>query len=407
MVDIESMGVWSDREVAARNEFSAGKSLDQESLSLKRGATKMTNQHVFRGGLIVLCGMVLCAVSFSLTAAPNPKLRIIQTNSAGDNIHIIDPATNKVVGEIKGIEASHGIAASRDGARIYVSEEAQKTLDVVDGKTLEVTKRIPLSGGVPNLIALTPDERWIYVAIRPSWDDVSHFPQIRAQANGGVDVIDTSSLQKVKTIPIKGGIHDLNVTPDGKFVVGGIARDNVPPVNMMTVIDTRTNEVAWTLAMNPSPSPMAISANPDGSTKWVLAQVGGEFNGFAVVDFATHEEIKRIKNPDVAPEQQNHFGPPSASHGIAVTSDQKTLLVNSRLNSALYAYSLPDLKLLGGAALSGKGASWLTITPDDKTAYVANEQTNNVSVVDIKSLKEIARIPVGFVPARNITWFLP
>jgi len=407
VVDIESMGVWSDREVAARNEFSAGKSLDQESLSLKRGATKMTNQHVFRGGLIVLCGMVLCAVSFSLTAAPNPKLRIIQTNSAGDNIHIIDPATNKVVGEIKGIEASHGIAASRDGARIYVSEEAQKTLDVVDGKTLEVTKRIPLSGGVPNLIALTPDERWIYVAIRPSWDDVSHFPQIRAQANGGVDVIDTSSLQKVKTIPIKGGIHDLNVTPDGKFVVGGIARDNVPPVNMMTVIDTRTNEVAWTLAMNPSPSPMAISANPDGSTKWVLAQVGGEFNGFAVVDFATHEEIKRIKNPDVAPEQQNHFGPPSASHGIAVTSDQKTLLVNSRLNSALYAYSLPDLKLLGGAALSGKGASWLTITPDDKTAYVANEQTNNVSVVDIKSLKEIARIPVGFVPARNITWFLP
>jgi YVTN family beta-propeller protein len=367
----------------------------------------MTNQRVFRGCLIVLCGMVLCAVSFSLTAAPNPKLRIIQTNSAGDNIHIIDPATNKVVGEIKGIEASHGIAASRDGARIYVSEEAQKTLDVVDGKTLEVTKRIPLSGGVPNLIALTPDERWIYVAIRPSWDDVSHFPQIRAQANGGVDVIDTSSLQKVKTIPIKGGIHDLNVTPDGKYVVGGIARDNVPPVNMMTVIDTRTNEVAWTLAMNPSPSPMAISANPDGSTKWVLAQVGGEFNGFAVVDFATHEEIKRIKNPDVAPEQQNHFGPPSASHGIAVTSDQKTLLVNSRLNSALYAYSLPDLKLLGGAALSGKGASWLTITPDDKTAYVANEQTNNVSVVDIKSLKEIARIPVGFVPARNITWILP
>jgi len=367
----------------------------------------MTNQRVFRGCLIVLCGVVLCAVSFSLTAAPNPKLRIIQTNSAGDNIHIIDPATNKVVGEIKGIEASHGIAASRDGARIYVSEEAQKTLDVVDGKTLGVIKRIPLSGGVPNLIALTPDERWIYVAIRPSWDDVSHFPQIRAQANGGVDVIDTSSLQKVKTIPIKGGIHDLNVTPDGKYVVGGIARDNVPPVNMMTVIDTRTNEVAWTLAMNPSPSPMAISANPDGSTKWVLAQVGGEFNGFAVVDFATREEIKRIKNPDIAPEQQNHFGPPSASHGIAVTSDQKTLLVNSRMNSFLYAYSLPDLKLLGGAALSGKGASWLTITPDDKTAYVANEQTNNVSVVDIKSMKEIATIPVGFVPARNITWILP
>ena len=63
--------------------------------------------------------------------------------------------------------------------------------------------------------------------------------------------------------------------------------------------------------------------------------------------------------------------------------------------------------LLGGAALSGKGAEWVTITPDNVTAYVANSQTNNVSVVDIKSLKEIASIPVGFVPARNTVWVMP
>jgi YVTN family beta-propeller protein len=46
------------------------------------------------------------------------------TNSAGDSIHVIDPATNKVVQEIKGIEAAHGIAPSPDGARVYVSNEA-------------------------------------------------------------------------------------------------------------------------------------------------------------------------------------------------------------------------------------------------------------------------------------------
>src|SRR5262245_21377557 len=45
--------------------------------------------------------------------------RIIQTNSAGDNVHIIDPATNKVVGIIGGIEAGHGAGASPDGTRIY------------------------------------------------------------------------------------------------------------------------------------------------------------------------------------------------------------------------------------------------------------------------------------------------
>jgi len=366
----------------------------------------MTNKRFFGVCLTGLSAIVVCAVSVSLLAAPGSKLRVIQTNSAGDNIHIIDPVTNKVVGEIKGIEASHGIAVARDGSRIYISEEATRTLDVIDGKTLNVTKRIPLSG-VPNLIALSPDGRRIYVAILPPWDDLSHFPQIRAESSGGMDVIDTGSLQDIKAISIKGGIHDLYITPDGKYVVGGVSRSAGTEGNLMSVVNTQTNEVAWTLSMKPSPSPMAISANPDGSTKLVFAQVGGEYNGFAVVDFKSHEEIKRIKNPDIAPDQQNHFGPPSASHGIIVTSDQKTLLVNSRLNSTLYAYSLPDIKLLGGAQLGGKGASWLTITPDDKTAYVANEQTNDVSVVDIKSLKETARIPVGFGPARNIIWMVP
>ena len=110
-----------------------------------------------------------CRCAFA-SAQQAKRLRIIQTNSAGDNIHIIDPATNKVVGEIKGIEAPHGIAVSPDGSRIYVSEEADKTLLVIDGKTLAVTKRIPLSGN-PNLIDITPHGKTIYVAIAQTWDD--------------------------------------------------------------------------------------------------------------------------------------------------------------------------------------------------------------------------------------------
>jgi YVTN family beta-propeller protein len=174
----------------------------------------------------------------------------------------------------------------------------------------------------------------------------------------------------------------------------------------MNVIDTGTKEIAWSMLMNPAPSPMAISKNPDGSSKWIFAQLGG-YNGFSVVDFATQKEINKIQLPEIPKDKQNPHGPPAASHGIFVTPDQKTLLVNSRLNSALYAYSLPDLKLLGGVDLGGKGAGWLTVTPDSKTAYVSNEHTNNVSVVDIASLKEVALIPVGFAPARNITWTAP
>src|ERR1700676_5705741 len=98
-------------------------------------------------------------ISLPLVAS---NVRIIQTNSAGDNVSIIDPATNKVVGIINGIEVGHGAAAAPDGSRYYISNEAERTLDVVDAKTLTVTRRIPLSGH-PNNIAISKDGRRVYV----------------------------------------------------------------------------------------------------------------------------------------------------------------------------------------------------------------------------------------------------
>jgi YVTN family beta-propeller protein len=329
-----------------------------------------------------LCGMSL---SLSLSAA-NLKVRIVQTNSAGDNVHIIDPVTNTVVGEITGIEVNHGVAVAPDGSRIYISDEAESTLDVVDSQTLKVTKRIPLSAH-PNNVAITPDGRRVYVAI--------------AQAPGGVDVIDTASLEDLKTIRTEGPIHNPYVTPDGKYVVAGSI-----PGKTINVIDTKTDQLVWFVAMDLGIRPMAFSTNPDGSTKWIFAQLSG-FNGFAVVDFATRKEIKRVQNPDLPPGKKPVTAGADPSHGMAVTADGKTLLVNSRINNYLYSYSLPELKLLGAAELGGQGAAWVTLTPDGKTAYVANAVTNDVSVIDVKSLKEVARIPVGYVPKRNTTGMLP
>src|ERR1700693_5878886 len=91
-------------------------------------------------------------------------VRIIQTNSAGDDVSIIDPATNKVVGTITGIEVNHGAAAAPDGTRYYVSNEGRSTLDVVDTKTLHITRSIPLSGH-PNNIGISKDGKRVYVSI--------------------------------------------------------------------------------------------------------------------------------------------------------------------------------------------------------------------------------------------------
>jgi YVTN family beta-propeller protein len=309
------------------------------------------------------------------------NVRIIQTNSAGDDVSIIDPAINKVVGVIHGIEVNHGVAVAPDGTRLYISNEGQRTLDVVDEKTLKVIRSVPLSGH-PNNIAIGKDGRRVYVSINV--------------APGAVDVVDTNSLEKVNTIPVKGAVHNTYVTPDGKYVVSGSIASKT-----ITVIDAQTEVPLWSLVMDKGIRPMAFAANPDGSTKWIFVQLTG-FNGFAVVDFASRKEINRIKNPDLPPGKAPYLVGGSESHGMAVTSDAKTLIVNSRLNSAIYSYSLPDLKLQGSAEV-GRSPDWVTLTPDGKTAYVACAASNFVSVVDLRSMKEVTRIPVGEVPKRNIT----
>ena len=131
-----------------------------------------------------------------------------------------------------------------------------------------------------------------------------------------------------------------------------------------------------------------------------------DFNGFAVVDFATHKELKRIELPKIAAGKKPVLEGGNTSHGMAVTADNSRLVVDSRLNSAVYVYSLPDLKLLGDVDV-GIAPDWVTLTPDGKTAYVANAGSNNVSVVDIFGMREVTRIPVGQVPKRNITAMLP
>src|SRR6478752_167941 len=156
----------------------------------------MTHTHVSRWSLVAVAGVLLWTLP---AMAAGNKVRIIQTNSAGDSVHVIDPATNKVVGVISGIEVSHGAAVAPDGSRIYISNEADSTLDFVDGKTLKVTNKVPLSGH-PNNIAMGKDGRRVYVGI--------------IQAPGGVDVIDTGTATNVKTMPTHGSIHNAYVTPD-------------------------------------------------------------------------------------------------------------------------------------------------------------------------------------------------
>jgi YVTN family beta-propeller protein len=320
--------------------------------------------------------------------------RVYVTNSAGDSIHVIDPATNKIVQVIKGIEAAHGVTFSPDAKRVYVSNEADSTLDVVDQKSGKIIKKVPLSGR-PNNIAVTKDGGRVVVAITEP---------------GTLDIVDTTALKVSKSIPMNGRLHNTYVTPDGKYAVSGSVR-----TKFLNVVDLQTEQTAWEIKFEGGVRPMAFEAGPDGSTSRIFVQLSN-FHGFAVVDFAARKEVARIKLPG----EPNGFGVIEgragagiSSHGIGVAPDGKTLWVNSHLANTVFAYSLPELKLLGHASLpqlklQGRDAigaipDWLTFTPDNKTIYVGNSAFNSVVAIDMKTMKVVATIPVGQVPKRMNT----
>jgi YVTN family beta-propeller protein len=340
----------------------------------------------------------LTGLGFVLLLAPLPAVAgsslLYVTNHAADTTQVVDTATNKVVQVLHGVEIPHGVGFSPDGGRVYFSNESDSTLDVVDRKTGKVMKKVPLSGH-PNNIAVTHDGGRIVVCI--------------ADAPGAIDIVDTKTLTRHPSILTDGTQHNIYVTPDGNYSFSGSTRSNV-----LTVVDLGTEKIAWTLKLDKGIRPMAVDANPDGSTRNIYAQLS-ELSGFAVIDFAGRKETQVIKFPHEGPIkfgiQEKRQDTPS--HGIGVSPDNKTLWVTSIFENAVFAYSLPDLTLLGKADLPtlvvkgrdpiGALPNWVAFRPDSQRVYVANTALNTVSVIDAKTIKQVAIIKVGQVPQRMNT----
>jgi YVTN family beta-propeller protein len=339
----------------------------------------------------------------ALTLLPLPAAagtaRIYITNSAGDAIDVIDPATHKVVQQIKEIVGAHGIAFSPDASRVYVSNEETSTLDVFDRKSGKLIKKVALSDH-PNNISVTRNGDRIVVAI--------------ARGKGGLDIVDAATLTLKKTVSANGGrLHNVYVTPDNKYVVGGSI-----PAKTFYVFDLDKEQLAWAMPMDRGVRCMAIETNPDGSTKRVFVQLSA-FNGFAAIDVAEQKEAARIKLPDVAQEfDAGGYRDNEPSHGIGVAPDNKTLWVTSIPNNAVYEYALPGLTLIGKVDLPSETiaghaaplsavANWVTFTPDGRELYISNSGMRSVSVVDTAAMKVIKVIAVGEVPKRNNTLVIP
>ena len=337
---------------------------------------------------VVLAVVTLLALSSLLPppAAAQRQPFIVQTNAAGDNVHLIDPATNTIVAEITGVEVIHGVAAAPDGSKLYLSNESTEMLDIVDVESLKVTNSIPLSGRHNN-VAIHNDGHRVYVAIQGT--------------GGGVDVVDTVNEEHVRFIRILRGVHNTFMTPDSRYVVAGSTGGGGA-----TAIDTELERTVWSIYFEGGVRPFTFDTNPDGSTRNMYVQVTNH-HGFVVVDWEQRKEIGRVVQPDIPESQRNIYGIQGApAHGIKVSPDQTSIWSTSKINGHVYAYSLPDLEYLGGVPV-GVVPDWLTFTPDGKYLYAANAHSNTVSVIDVAARKEMKVIPVGQVPKPNITVMLP
>lgn len=83
------------------------------------------------------------------------------TNFLGDKITIVDTASNKIAGEIKGFDKLRAISVTADGKTIFAANSGSNRVAVVDVDKRAITTTIAV-GKDPYGAALSPDGQFVY-----------------------------------------------------------------------------------------------------------------------------------------------------------------------------------------------------------------------------------------------------
>ena len=301
--------------------------------------------------------------------------------------------------------ARPGIAAADT---IYVSNEKDNTITVVDGKSLEPVKTIPV-GQRPRGILLSKDAKSLYICASdsdhievldlasdkivrtlPSGADPEY---LRARSRRQAALCRQRGRQPchrrrrrsrrvVTEIPVGVEPEGMGISPDGKYLV-----NTSETTNMAHVIDTATRQVVANILVDSRPRRAEWTA--DGAQFWVSAEIGGTVS---VIDAAKREIVKRITF--AVPGVPNEAIQPV---GIAITRDRKLAFVAlgpANRVAVIDAQSYEVLKYL----LVGQRVWSLAFNPDQSRVYTTNGVSNDISVIDVASLKVIKSVPVGQAP---------
>src|SRR5207302_8897349 len=85
-------------------------------------------------------------------------------NASGNNVSVIDTATNAIVATVGVGDRPYGAAVSPDGSRVYVANFAGQSISVIDAATNTVTATValPALGDPPPGRAVAPDGARVY-----------------------------------------------------------------------------------------------------------------------------------------------------------------------------------------------------------------------------------------------------
>jgi YVTN family beta-propeller protein len=236
-----------------------------------------------------------------------------KADKSADGIGVVDVAQRKLTGKIPAGSDPEEFALSKDGTRIYVSNEDIKTATVINIATRKVEHLIPV-GREPEGVGVTPDGKQFYVTCETggevfvidtsSYKVVGHFtvpvrPRsvdflsnaaigfIPSESKGQLNVIDTATPKVLKTIDLPPGSRPMRVrvAPDNSKVYVSDGRGGT-----VTVLDSQSYAVQATIKVGARPWGIVLS--PDGK---YLFSANGPSNDVSVVDLATNKEVARIK----------------------------------------------------------------------------------------------------------------
>jgi YVTN family beta-propeller protein len=337
------------------------------------------------------------AIAITLSArAESPSYVVFVSNERSGDVTVIDGTTDAVVTTFPVGKRPRGIHATPDGKRLFVTlSGSPRMAPGVDENRVPADKTAD-GLGVIDVAARKLIDRW-HVGSDPEQFAISRdgkFAFIANEDDASASIIDVDSGQargriKVSEEPEGVGVNPSNgevyVTCEEKGEVFAIDPDQQ---RVIAKIDTRGR-------------PRSVAFLPDGSRAYVACETGGYI---AVIEASAHKLLSKIQLPKG-----------SLPMGTAISRDGKELYVSTGHGNAVAIIDTQKVNAQGSPLLStrGEGAgeesiaamipvgnrAWgIALDPSGSKLYTANGASNDVSVVDLKSRKELRRIKVGNGP---------